>query len=96
VIVIKVLKPSEIKASYPNWAEILEETGWWFNNGEIVIVEQKDKLEELKTILHEVFEFYLEKYFGISHEFAHQLALDLEGFAEKSLKRVLHYGILGC
>jgi hypothetical protein len=82
VVVVRVLKPSEIKVSYPNWAEILDETGWWFNNGEIVVVAQEDKLEELKTILHEVFEFYLERYFEFSHETAHQLALTLEKSAE--------------
>lgn len=88
MVVVRVLKPSEIKASYPNWTEILDETGWWFDNGEIVVVEQENKLGELKTLLHEVFEFYLEKYFGLSHEVAHQLALDLEGSAEESLKGV--------
>ena len=88
MVVVRVLKPSEIKASYPNWTEILDETGWWFDNGEIVIVEQENKLEELKTLLHEVFEFYLEKYLGFSHEVAHHLALNLEEFAEESLKKV--------
>ncbi|MDK2870195.1 hypothetical protein PFDSM3638_06530 [Pyrococcus furiosus DSM 3638] len=88
MVVVRVLKPSEIKASYPNWAEILEETGWWFEEGEIIVVEQENKLEELKTILHEVFEFYLERYFRFSHELAHQLAFNLEEFAEKYLKKV--------
>lgn len=88
MVVVRVLKPSEIKASYPNWTEILDETGWWFDNGEIVIVEQENKLEELKTILHEVFEFYLEKYFEFPHEQAHKLALVLEKNAEELVSKL--------
>ena len=75
---VRVLTPQEVKKNYQNWEEILEEEGWWFENGEIVVVENENKVEELKTILHEVFEFYLEVYFGFKHEEAHGLALKLE------------------
>lgn len=86
VVVARVLKPSEVKSSYSNWAEILYETGWWFDEGEIVVVEQENKADELKTLLHEILEFYLEKYFTVPHETAHQLALNLESFIELLLK----------
>lgn len=86
MVVARVLKPSEVKSSYSNWAEILDETGWWFDDGDIIVVEQENKVEELKTLLHEILEFYLEKYFNVPHETAHQSALNLEAFIDLLIK----------
>lgn len=70
------------KGSAPKHIE--DEGGWWDGN-EIIVVEQDDIKEELKILLHEIMEWYLESRGIAKHDDAHNIALRLERCVDEIL-----------
>lgn len=58
--------------------EVLDETGWWFRDGTVMIVRQPNEVDNAKTILHEVTEYLAEVMLGLDHKDAHDIANEIE------------------
>lgn len=73
-IVVEYLTDNEIRKRFNNAEEIIEDTGWWFGDGRIVVRRSNDKFYDFGVMVHEFIEFLLEKGFDIEHEVAHEVA----------------------
>lgn len=74
VIVVQFLDDEQIKKSYEDADEIIDEGGWWFDDGRIVVRRTNSIVEDCGTAVHEFIEYLLEKRIGMCHTFAHEIA----------------------
>jgi len=87
-IVVQALTEEEVKKVFKEEfaKELIEETGWWFSDGRILIIDQKNELENAKVMIHEVVEYIVEMILGLSHKDAHEIANAVEREFEIMIK----------